>query len=327
MLATALLILGLVLLLSGGAFLVRGASDIAESFGVSPLVVGLTVVAFGTSMPELMINVLGALNGATSLAFGNVVGSNISNLALVLGVSAAIAPITIHGDLVKREIPLLLLATTIMTVMALDGVLGGGPAVIGRSDAIILILLFCIFLYANASDFIKSQDKDAIFSEVEDYPLVASKPESKYRWPMVVGGCVMLYLGGDLTVTNAVSLAAGLGVSETVVGLFVVAVGTSLPELVTSIIAAFRKESDLALGNLVGSNLFNSLFVLPAGALIAPTLVPQGGVMDLLVSWALVAILIPVFIFGRARLSRPFAVMLVLTFLAYAILRVLVLPA
>jgi len=256
-LTAATLLVGLALLVAGGGLLVRGASEIAESFGISPTLVGLTVVAFGTSMPELVVNVVGASSGETALAFGNVIGSNISNLALVLGAAAVITPIAIQGTLVTREIPLLLLGTTIMTVMALDNLIEGRPAIIGTSDAIMLILLFFIFFYTTALDFIRSQRKDPILAELGDYPLVVSDSTSKISWPMAIGGCVMLYFGGDLTVSNSVVLASGLGVSSTVIGLFVVAVGTSLPELVTSIVAAVRKEPDLALGNVVGSNLFN----------------------------------------------------------------------
>ena len=310
------------LLVGGGALLVRGASEIAESLGISPMVIGLTVVAFGTSMPELIVNALSALDGETELAFGNVVGSNISNLALVLGAAAVIAPISVQGALVKREIPLLLLATTIMSVMALDNWVDGQPAMIGRSDAITLLLLFCIFLYVTAMDFVQLQRRDPFLSDVGDYPLTAIDPASRFRWPLTLGGCVMLFFGGNLTVDSAVTLAAWFGVSETIIGLFVVAIGTSMPELVTSIIAAMRKESDLALGNVVGSNLFNSLFVLPIGALIRPIPVPEGGLLDLAVSWLLVAILIPLFIFGKATLSRGVGVLLLLLYCSYAIIRV-----
>ena len=321
LLAGATLLLGLVLLVGGGALLVRGASEIAESFGISPVVIGLTVVAFGTSMPELIVNALGAYSGETDLAFGNVLGSNISNLALVLGAAAVIAPISVQGTLVKREIPLLLLATTIMTVMALDNWIDGQPAIIGRSDAIMLLLLFCIFLYVTAMDFLQLQRQDPILADVGDYPLAAIDPASRFRWPLTLGGCVLLFFGGNLTVDSATTLASGFGVSATIIGLFVVAIGTSLPELVTSIIAAMRKESDLALGNVVGSNLFNSLFVLPIGALIRPISIPEGGLFDLATSWLLVAMLIPLFIFGKASLSRGVGALLLLLYCSYAIIR------
>ena len=322
MLFAATLTAGLVLLVGGGALLVRGASEIAASVGISPLVVGLTVVGFGTSSPELVVNVIGAANGATDLAFGNVVGSNISNLALVLGAAALMAPIQIQSALVKRELPLLLLGTTILTVMALDGILEERVPIIGRADSIVLLLLFGVFIYTNVLDFIQARHKDPLLLEVGHYPLIATDAADPWRWPMAIGGCIMLFVGGHLTVDGATGLAATLGISSTIVGLFVVAIGTSLPELATSIIAAAKKEADLALGNVIGSNLFNSLAVLPASGLVASVPVPRGGVIDLLVSWGLAAFLLPVFFLGKARLGRGIGVFLLLVYVAYATLRI-----
>lgn len=316
-------IAGILTLIAGGALLVRGASEIASKFGVPPLVIGLTIVGFGTSSPELLINVFGALRGATDIAFGNVVGSNISNFGLVLGTAALISPIAIQSQLVRREIPLLILITTIMTVMALDGVLENQPPYISRSEGIVLMLLFCIFLYINALDVLRTPDSDPLLAEIEDNPLIEAQAVSRYRWLFVLGGFVLLYGGGELTVRNGVELASALGVSATIVGLFVVAIGTSMPELVTSVIAALRGEPDLALGNVVGSNIFNSLMVLPASAIITEVQVPEGGVADLILSWALVVPLIPIFLFGGARLGRSAGLLLLGIYVAYIVLRVL----
>jgi cation:H+ antiporter len=313
---------GILMLLFGGALLVRGASEIATGFGVSPLVIGLTVVGFGTSSPELVINVLGAAGGATDLAFGNVIGSNISNLALVLGVTALLAPITMESQLVRREIPLLLLATTIAAVLALDGPLEQGKAVIGRSDSIVLLLFFCIFVYIVVLDFVRARQADPLLFEVESYPLLSQQAADPWRWPMAIGGCVLLFLGGKLTIDSGVGLAGRLGVPETIIGLFIVAIGTSLPELATSIIAAVKREPDLALGNIVGSNLFNTLVVLPASGIVLPVAVPAGGLLDLGVSWVLVALLIPVFFVGQACLGRMFGGGLLLAYVAYAAFRI-----
>ena len=317
------MLLGLLLLVGGGALLVRGASEIASNFGISPLVIGLTVVGFGTSAPELVVNTIGAATGETDLAFGNVVGSNISNLALVLGAVALMMPITIQGSLVKRELPLLLLGTTIMTIMALDSLLEGRPAAIGRSDALILLLLFGIFVYTNVLDLLQEKGKDRLLLEVEDYPLVATQAASRMPWLLAIGGVAMLFFGGKWTVESAADIATGFGIPAATVGLYVIAIGTSMPELVTSIIAAIRKESDLALGNVIGSNLFNSLVVLPASALIAPITIPTGGVGDLVMSWALAAFLVPVFFLGRARLGRVSGCALLLAYVAYAVWRVM----
>lgn len=317
------LVFGLLLLLVGGTLVVRGASEIACRFGVSPLIVGLTIVGFGTSAPELAVNINGALHGITDLAFGNVVGSNISNMALVLGAAALMMPITIQGQFVRREVPLLLLATTVMTVMALDGPLDGRAALIGRSEAIILVLLFLIFVYVNVLDFSRARRPDPLILDIEETPLVNTKPQGQASWSLVVLGIVLLLIGSDMTVRHGSELALHLGLSVTIVGLFIVAVGTSLPELATSAIAAARNESDLALGNVVGSNIFNSLIVLPASALVHDIPVPHGGIGDLVLSWCLVAILLPVFIFGQARMGRGTGLFLLIVYFGYAIVRTL----
>lgn len=322
MLAFLGIVVGIVLLIGGGTLLVRGASDIATRFGVSPLIVGLVVVGFGTSAPELVINVVGALKGETDIAFGNVAGSNISNLALVLGVAALVAPISIQGQLVRREIPLLLLATTVITLMALDGPLEGLPAIISRSEALVLLSLFCIFIYINVMDFVDARRSDKLIADIEHKRLVEEDQHSRFRWLFVLGGMALLFVGGELTVRNGVTLAAGLGISSTIVGLFLVAVGTSMPELVTSIVAARRGESDLALGNVVGSNIFNSLVVLPASGLIRQIPVPVGGVGDLALSWALAAFLIPIFFLRKAQLSRRTGIFLLLLYFGYAYFRI-----
>ncbi len=285
------------------------------------MVIGLTIVGFGTSSPELIVNVLGAYQGATDLAFGNVAGSNISNLGLVLGIAAMLSPIVIQGEVVRRELPLLLLAITVMTVLALDGPLEGRAATLGRADSIVLLLLFCIFVYITALDFIRSRQHDALLDNI-DHSGLTVKDTGQLSWLMVAGGFVLLFVGGELTVKNGVALATQLGVPATTVGLFVVAIGTSMPELVTSIIAALRKESDLALGNVIGSNIFNTLVVLPSGALVAQIPIPDGGFVDLVVSWVLAAVLIPIFWFGKAYLGRVSGAAFVLAYIGYAIWRI-----
>lgn len=321
------LVSGIGLLIFGGSMLVRGASEVAAKLGVSPLIVGLTVVGFGTSAPELFINVIGALRGETDLAFGNVVGSNISNLALVLGITALVSPLKLHGQIVRREVPLLLLATTFITVMVLDRPLENMPSMIERSESIVLLLLFCIFIYITVNDFLRARQGDQahvdqLVVDLEIHQAAMLEHDGRYRWLLVVAGLLLLFVGGELTVRNGTTLATGLGVPTTIIGLFLVAVGTSMPELVTSIIAAVRGESDLALGNVVGSNIFNSLIVLPASGLIAQISLPEWGIGDLLVSWVLTALLIPVFIFGDGRLDRKLGAFLLLAYFGYAAVRV-----
>lgn len=314
---------GLVMLIGGGTLLVRGASAIATGLGISPMVVGLTIVGFGTSMPELVVNIIGALEGHTGLAFGNVVGSNISNLGLVLGAAALMAPIALQSGVIRRELPLFLLATTMMAVMALDGPLEGLPATISRSDSIILMLLFPIFLYFVIVDVSRVKRGDALIADIDEHTVVlAPETGGRYQWWLVAGGCLLLFAGGEITIRNGIALSELLGVPPAIVGLFVVAVGTSMPELVTSIIAAIKKESDLALGNIIGSNIFNTLIVLPASGLIAGIAVPRGGVGDLVFSWALAAVLVPIFLYGSARLGRVTGALFVIAYLVYAVVRV-----
>lgn len=240
----------------------------------------------------------------------------------MLGAAALLAPIHIQGKLVRREIPLLLLITVVAMVISLDGLFDGRPPIIGRSDGTILVLLFLIFLYVNALDFVQSRHKDALMADIEQTSLVVADSGSRFHWLMIGGGIVLLYFGGDLTVRGALTLASSFDISPTIVGLFIVAAGTSLPEFVTSIIAVLRGELDLALGNVVGSNLFNTLVVLPTSSLITPIPVPDGGVVDLAVSLGLVAVLIPAFLFGKARLGRRAGFALVLFYAAYVVFRI-----
>lgn len=311
-------IFGLVLLISGGALLVRGASELAARHGISPTIVGLTIVAFGTSAPELVVNSMGAFRGETALAFGNVIGSNISNLGLVLGLTAIAAPITLHGDIVRREVPLLLLATLMITVLALDGPLEGNPAVIGRTDAIILMLMFCIFIYISAMDFIRDKQSDQLLLDIDHNSILNAAPTGHLSWLLVAAGLALLFAGGEFTVRNGSSLASQFGVSPAIIGLFVVAVGTSMPELVTSVIAVIRGESDLALGNVIGSNIFNSLLVLPTSGLISQIPIPEGGIADLVVSLLFAVVLIPIFFVRNATLGRLSGVLLLAAYLSYA---------
>lgn len=312
---------GIALLIGGGTLLVRGASDIATRHNISPIVVGLLIVGFGTSSPELVINVIGALTGETELAFGNAVGSNITNLGLVLGITAIVAPIAIESSIVRRELPLLLLATTMITVLALDGPLEGRPAVIGRSDSFVLLLVFSIFVYIAILSMVRGQQQDALLSEIAGHSDVVAPPAVRMPWLLVAAGIALLYVGGEVTIQSSIAFAARVGMPTAIVGLFVVALGTSMPELVTCIIAAARGEPDLALGNVVGSNIFNALVVLPAAGMISKVHVPAGGIGDLGASWLLAAALIPVFYLGRATLGRAMGVAFLAFYVVYAAFR------
>ena len=312
-------LLGLLLLLVGGASLVRGASGIAQAFNVPNIVIGLTVVAFGTSAPELVINVTGALQGKTDLAFGNAVGSNLANFGLVLGLAAIMSPIYLQGQVIRREVPFLLLITAILLVMVWDAPLSGTQALLDRGDAIILFLLFSVFVYFMIRDFI-SEENDPLLAEGDNLSAKASG-NTLVNTALLIIGLVLLVVGGEMTIDNGVAVAKIMGVSEVVIGMFVLAVGTSLPELVTSGIAAYKKETDLALGNIVGSNIFNSLVVLPAAAIIRPLPIPQGGDWDLAVGGMFVLVLIPLFLFSNARLGRLAGIGLIAGYFFYLYLR------
>lgn len=314
--------LGLALLLAGGTALIRGASAVAIRTGVPPLIIGLTVVAFGTSTPELIVTVLGALEGQSDLAYGNVVGSNVANVGLVLGCAALVSPLVIQGQLIRREVPLLLLGTSVLVIMSMDDVLRAAGAMLDRADGLILMMLFGIFMYFTIGD-VRRQRQDPLITGVEAIRLGQSG--ALQAWPrdlgFVIAGIVALGIGGHLTLSSGAALADLLGVSRTTIGLFVIAIGTSLPELVTSFIAASRKEPDLCVGNVVGSNLVNGLFILPIGALLQPIPIPDKGLSDLVVSLVFAGCLIPIFFMGQSRLGRPVGMLLLAAYGGYLLFR------
>ena len=315
-----LLLAGLTLLLVGGASLVRGASGIAEAHGISPLVVGLTVVAFGTSAPELVVSVMGAIEGETDIAFGNIAGSNLANLGLVLGTAALISPIAIKGQIIRRELPLLLLATTALMIMTLDSQLRGFDPVLDRSDGLVLLLLFGIFVYIMIMDFFR-QEEDPLLSTIASLsPQLETR--TSQAWMFILVGIFSLGLGGELTITQGVILAEILNVSTTIIGMVIIAIGTCLPEFVTSIIAAMRKEADLCVGNIIGSNIFNILLVLPISALVYPLSIPQHGTTDIIATLIFAAVLIPVFIMRAQIMSRTVGGIFLGAYLLYIYLRI-----
>jgi len=246
-----LFVVGLLGLFFGGEYLVRGASSIARRFGISPLVIGLTIVGFGTSAPEMLVSVNAALAGQPAIAIGNVLGSNIANILLILGVSAVIAPLIIPARQLARDLAFMLLATGAIWVMLLDGM-------VTRLEGGLLIAGLAVFLYMAFSAGSVPQEEDAVETSV---------PKSAL---MTVGGLVLLVIGAHFLVNSASTIARTYGISEAVIGLTIVAVGTSLPELATSVIAAFRRQTEIAVGNVVGSNIFNIFGILGVTALIAP---------------------------------------------------------
>lgn len=248
-----LFILGLVALFFGGEYLVKGASGIARRYNLSPMVIGLTIVGFGTSAPELLVSIQAALAGQPALAIGNVLGSNIANILLILGCSAVIAPLLIPLAKVWRDLAFLALATAAIWVMLSDGV-------VTRAEGFMLIAGLLIFL--STAFFFGKLDP----SDIDDSP----PPAMGRALLETIGGLVVLVIGARLLVDSSSEIARAYGISEAVIGLTIVAIGTSLPELATSVIAAYRKQTEIAVGNVIGSNIFNIFSILGITALIIP---------------------------------------------------------
>ena len=263
MLTYILFAIGFVFLIKGADFLVNGATSVARSLNVSDLVIGLTVVAFGTSTPELAVNIIASFKGNTDIAIGNVLGSNIANILLILGVSSVIYPLAVTKGTVWKEIPFSLLAAIVLLLMANDQILDrAGTSALTRIDGLIFLCFFAIFIYYTFS----------IAAQVEGIEEHVSARQ--YSWLRsllyIIAGLAGLIIGGKWIVDGAIALATKLGLSESLIGLTIVAVGTSLPELATSAVAAYKKNVEIAVGNVVGSNIFNIFFVLGISAIIKP---------------------------------------------------------
>ncbi|WP_420387261.1 calcium/sodium antiporter [Roseivirga sp.] len=254
-----LILLGFGLLIKGADWMISGASALAKKYGVSDLAIGLTIVAFGTSAPELIVNSVASYQGHPEIVFGNVIGSNNFNLFIILGIVGLISPIVVQSSTVWKEIPLSFVAAVLMFALANITLLTPNE-VISRVDSLILISLFAGFLY-----YVFKQMKSEKPASVE----ITTSSEKKIGL-LIIAGLAGLMIGGKLVVDQSVELAQALGVSERIIGLTIVAAGTSLPELVTSVVAATKKNSDIAIGNVIGSNIFNLLFILSISGLVQP---------------------------------------------------------
>ncbi len=302
----ALIVFGLVALVIGAELLVRGASRLAAAFGVSSLIVGLTVVALGTSAPEFAVSVSSSFSGRSDIAVGNVVGSNIYNVLLILGLSALIIPLVVDQKLIRFDVPLMLVVSLAMWAMSYDGV-------ISRADGLLLVLgllafmIWCIVLGRRESTAVKHEydeafgDADTI--ENADLPSSgAGRQNHLWQVGLIVAGLILLVLGAGWLVDGASAVARSLGISDLVIGLTIVALGTSLPELATSVVAALRGERDIAVGNVVGSNLFNILGVLGLSAVLAPNGIPvspQALEFDIPIMLIVAAACLPMFFTGH----------------------------
>ena len=307
-----LLIIGFVLLIKGADFFVDGASSTAQNFKVSKMLIGLTIIAFGTSAPEFAVSIQSLANGSTDMLLGNVIGSNIINVLLILGVAAVIHPIKIKENTVQKELPLCLLISMLLVVLFLDIKLANGIVnEITRSDAIVILLFFTVFLYYLVSLTKKKKEN----KEEEQPPFKIGKSL------LLVGiGLVGIIIGSNMVVNNATGIATKIGLSERLIALTIIAFGTSLPELVTTIVSSKKGEQDLLLGNIIGSNIFNACVVLGIPVALFGTITPSSfNYIDLIV---LIGSSMLLFIFAETKrtITRLEGILMLLVFAAYYII-------
>lgn len=306
MLSFVILVVGFALLVLGADQFVQGAAAFARRLGVSPLLIGLTVVAFGTSAPELAVSVTAALRGSNGIAVGNVLGSNLFNLLVVVGLSAILCPLVLDRTLLRRDWPLSVFAALLLLGMV---VVGGE---ISRIDGIILIAVFACVMFIQIRSATRTQTEKIDEAEISDEKIIFSPLRVGAQ---ILGGLACIVIGGELSVIGATRIARMFGLSETLIGLTVVAIGTSLPELVTSLVAARRGQNDIAMGNVIGSNLFNILFILGISATISPILVESTAIIDCLILLAAsVVFYLPSM---RGKLGRLPGGIMVLSYVAY----------
>lgn len=303
-----LLVGGLLLLIKGADWLVEGASTFARKKKISDLAIGLTIVAFGTSAPELVVNVIASFEGHEDIVFGNIIGSNNFNLLVILGIAGLISPLLVQSSTVWKEVPISLLAAILLFVLA-NNYIFPGDSILSRWDGVILLLLFAGFLFYVYTQ-LRQSPQDTIKTEI-----TMSNPKIL---TYVILGLAGLVIGGRLVVNSAMGMATDLGVSEKIIGLTIVAAGTSLPELATSVVAALKKNNDIAVGNIIGSNIFNIFFILGISAVVNP--IPFNNVFNTdlyLLFGGTIFLFVAMFMSGKKRLDRWEAAVLLLTFIVY----------
>jgi len=305
---------GFILLIWSADRFIIGAAATARNFDVPPLIIGLTIVGFGTSAPEMMVAGFASYNGSPAMAIGNALGSNIANITLVLGIAALIVPLDVHSRIIKKELPILLLATLMALALLRDGTLE-------RLDGFILLGLLVLLMWWITRQGIRNQSEDALTDEyIEELPDQMSTSHALF-W--LIAGLVLLTISSKLLVWGAVNVATDLGISELVIGLTIIAIGTSLPELASSITGALKNEHDIAIGNVVGSNLFNTLGVLAIPGLIQPATLAEGVLERDLPVVLLLTILLFVMAYGfraEGRINRIEGGLLLSAFFAYQML-------
>lgn len=314
-----LLIIGFIILIKGADVFVDGASSTAQNFKVSKMLIGLTIIAFGTSAPELAVSFSALASGSTDMVLGNVIGSCILNILLILGIAAVIRPIKIKANTVRKELPLCMLISTLLAVLFLDSTLAnGGQDQFSRADAIVVLLFFSVFLYyliTLAKHHKENRDK-------------GEKPQYKLGKSIVLValGLAGIVLGSEMVVQNCTSIATAIGWSERLISLTIIAFGTSLPELVTTIVAARKGEQDLVVGNIIGSNIFNICIVLGIPVAIFGSITPASFQMLDIVMLVVSAVALFIFAVTRHKISRAEGVAMLAAFVAYY-MAIIILPA
>lgn len=308
-----LIIAGLVLLQQGAAFFVKGSSGLARKFRVSELAIGLTIVAFGTSAPELVVNSFAAFNSNYDIVFGNIIGSNIFNLFIILTIVAIIAPIKVQSSTAWKEIPFSFLSLLLLFLLANDHfIFRRDISRLSRIDGLIMIAAFSLFLVYVFKQ-LKTDTKNSSAEKVKDRTGVILA--------LIIAGLAGLVFGGKLVLDHAVALAQELGMSEKLIGLTIVAAGTSLPELATSVVAAIKKNTDIAVGNIIGSNIFNVLFILPASSFIRPLVFDPGFNRDLgFIAGGTIVLFFAMYTGKRMQIDRWEALVLLISYAAYIVL-------
>lgn len=309
-----ILVIGFVLLIKGADFFVEGSSSVAKKFNVPSLIIGMTIVAMGTSLPELAVSVTASMVGNNTLAVSNVAGSNIFNLMVVCGACALFTPLTIEKNTLLKEFPFSIICAGLLVVL---GFLGMS---LGRVDGIIFLVIFIVYLLwmirsakqaRNAGDRLEEAEEEFIEEEIKILPM----------WKcllFIVGGMIAIKFGGDFVVDGASAIAAGFGLSQTLIGLTIVALGTSLPELVTSIVAARKDEVDMALGNVIGSNIFNILLILGVAAAISPITFLTENIIDIVIL-IVMSLVVWIFAWTSKKINRKEGIMMLLMYAAYMV--------
>ncbi|MBO3443820.1 calcium/sodium antiporter [Clostridium sp. CCUG 7971] len=313
------LIIGFMFLIKGADIFVEGAASIAKKFHVPPMVIGLTIVAMGTSAPEAAVSVGSSLAGQNDMSIANVVGSNFFNILIVLGVSSIIAKLPVQEDTIKKDTPFLILVSLLLVFL-------GFNLNLGRIDGLILLIVFALFLINTVKSGLRSSNNDSIDNNGETAVAIDTSIEESFSMPKTILVCAFgiigIVLGGDIVVNSATTIATSFGMSENLVGLTIVAVGTSLPEFVTSIVAIKKGETEIAIGNVIGSNLFNILLVLGLAAVINPITMSTLALIDV-IFMTIITVLLYLFMKKNNSLVKKQGVVLVILYIAYMIFTII----